>query len=303
MKIITKAVLDALFVGYRAEFKKGLGTADSQYERIATKVPSATGANLYSWLGQFPKLREWIGDRQVKQMAADGYSITNKTFESTVGVERTQIEDDQEGIFLPLFDEMGRATKTHPDELVFPLLATGTGTLCYDGQNYFDTDHPVYPNVDGTGVPTTVSNFDDAGVGAGPKWYLLCTSRALKPLIFQERTQPELTALTGTSDEVVFRSDAFQFGVRYRCNAGYGFWQFAYCSNQPLNEANFRKAFGDMEKFVADGGRKLGIVPDLLVVPTDLRAAAETLIEASHKDGGATNINYKKVGLMVSPWL
>ncbi|MEX6732518.1 Mu-like prophage major head subunit gpT family protein [Pseudomonas aeruginosa] len=46
-------------------------------------IPSTTASNTYGWLGQFPKLREWIGQRVIKDMAAQGYQITNKLFEST----------------------------------------------------------------------------------------------------------------------------------------------------------------------------------------------------------------------------
>ena len=59
---------------------------------------------------------------------------------------------------------MGRASQVFPDELVFGLLKTGGSTLCYDGQFFFDTDHPVFPNVDGTGTAVLVSNV---AAGAG----------------------------------------------------------------------------------------------------------------------------------------
>ncbi|MCG6541625.1 Mu-like prophage major head subunit gpT family protein [Pseudomonas sp. KSR10] len=37
--------------------------ASSQFKEIATVVPSATASSTYGWLGQFPKLREWMGAR------------------------------------------------------------------------------------------------------------------------------------------------------------------------------------------------------------------------------------------------
>ena len=58
-----------------------------------------------------------------------------------------------------MMTEMGRASAVHPDELVFALLKNAHATLCYDGQNFFDNDHPVYEKVDGTGQSTTVSIF------------------------------------------------------------------------------------------------------------------------------------------------
>ena len=125
-------------------------------------------------------------------MQVHGYSIENKKFEATVSIPRTSVEDDSAGVYRPLFEEMGRATGTHPDELIFDLLAAGFSTACYDGKNFFDAEHPVYPSVDGTGIAEAVSNMDVPASNAGPTWYLLDTSRAIKPLIFQERTKPEL---------------------------------------------------------------------------------------------------------------
>jgi phage major head subunit gpT-like protein len=199
MAIVTPALITSLRTGFSDAFRKALGDTPTDYQKVATVVPSGSAGNTYGWLGQFPKLREWIGDRVVKDMAAPAYQVQNKLYESTVGVKRTDIEDDNVGIYTPLFSEMGRAARSHADELVFALLKAGASTLCYDGQNFFDTDHPVYANVDGTGDVETVSNMDVPGTDPGAPWYLLDTGRALKPLIFQERTKPELDSMTATT--------------------------------------------------------------------------------------------------------
>lgn len=300
MAIITPALLSGLRTGFSKAFQDALAATPTDWEKVATRVPSSSASNTYAWLGQFPTLREWVGDRVLKDMAAQAYQVQNKLYEGTVAVKRTDIEDDNVGVYTPLFSEMGRAAKAHADQLVFGLLAAGETTTCYDGQNFFDTDHPVYPNVDGTGTPTLVSNLQ---AGTGPAWYLLDTSRALKPLIFQERTTPELEAMTATNDEVVFTSDTYRYGVRYRCNAGFGFWQLAYKSKAALDADNFNAAMAAMMQIKADGGRPLGVKPTTLVVPPSLRADAMALIEAQLTTGGASNPNYKAVEVIVSPWL
>jgi len=301
MAIITPALVSALFTGYKAEFQRVFGETPSHWDRIATLMPSTSRSNTYGWLGQFPKLVEWVGPRVLKDMAAHGYSISNKLFESTVGVARTDIEDDEVGIYKPLFGEMGRAAKSFPDELVFGLLALGLTSLCFDGQYFFDTDHPVYPNADGTGAAATVANFT---AGAGLPWYLLDTSRVLKPLIFQERTKPELTSMTDGKDEAVFMTDAFRYGIRYRCNAGFGFWQTAYCSKAPLDAASFGAAYAAMRQYKADGGRPLGIRPTLLVVPPSLRERAFEVVKSDKlPESQANNPNKDLVEILDCEWL
>lgn len=154
--------------------------------------------------------------------------------------------------------------------------------------------------MDGTGTAVTVSNLQ---AGTEPAWYLLDCSRALKPLIFQERTKPELEAMTASNDEGVFVRDEYRYGIRYRCNAGFGFWQLAYKSKAALDAANFNAAMAAMMGLTADGGRPMGVKPTHLVVPPSLRAAALSLIEAQTINNGESNPNYKAVEVIVSPWV
>jgi phage major head subunit gpT-like protein len=300
MAIVTPAFITSLRTGFSKAFQDALATAPSDWQKVATLVPSSSASNTYGWLSKFPTLREWVGDRVVKNMAAQAYQVQNKLYESTVSVKRTDIEDDNVGIYTPLFAEMGRAAATHPDRLVFELLKNAHTINCYDGQYFFDVDHPVYPNVDGTGTATLVSNMQS---GSGAAWYLLDTSRAIKPLIFQERTKPELEALTSTQDESVFVRDEYRYGIRYRCNAGLGFWQMAFRSQATLDANNFNAAMAAMMSFKADGGIPLNIKPTVLVVPPSLRAAAIEIVKNERLANGASNPNFGVVDLIVSPWL
>ena len=303
MAIITPSLLSALFTGFNNTFQKVFNETPTDYDKIATTILSSSASNTYGWLGQFPQFREWIGDRVIKDMAAKGYHIINKSFESTVGVKATDIEDDNIGIYSPLVSEMGRAARVHPDELVFPLLKAGQATACYDGQNFFDAEHPVYANVDGTGTPSLVSNLFAPTSNPGAPWFLMDTSRALKPIIYQLRKKPRFTSMTKDEDEAVFMRNEYRYGVDDRCNVGYGFWQLACCSTLPLNQENFNTVFDAMCAFVADGNRPLGIKPNLLVVPTTLRTAADEVVVVERLSSGASNPNKDKVKVLVTPWL
>lgn len=300
MAVVTNALLAALLTAFKAEFQRVFGDTPSHYAQLATLVPSNTDSNTYGWLGQFPKLQEWIGDRVLRNIKEHGYSIVNNLYESTVDVPRTAIEDDTLGIFKPLMGEMGRAAKVFPDELCFPLLADGMNKACFDGQNFFDAEHPVYANVDGTGTMAQVSNY---AAGTDPAWYLLDTSRALKPIIFQERTKPELESITDTGNDTVFMKDKYLYGIRYRCNVGFGFWQLAYCSKKPLTADTFNAAMAAMQSYKADGGRPLGVKPTMLVVPPALEKAGEDIVVADRLANGASNTNKGKVKLLSTPWL
>lgn len=298
--ILNSAVLQALFTAYRDDFQKAIDNTPHDWDKVATLVPSSSKSNTYGWIGQFPSFREWIGSRVIKDIKANGYTIDNKTWESTVGVLRDDIEDDNVGVYSPLFSEMGRAAMSHPDELVFALLAAGDATLCYDGQNYFDTDHPVYPNADGTGAPVNTSNII---AGAGAKWFLLDTSRAIKPVIYQQRRAPELQAMDDLNDEGVFTNNEFRFGASIRSNVGLGFWQMAVQSQATLNPAGYKAARDMIGSFTADGGRPLGTRGTLLVVGQSNESAAWEVVKAERDANGATNIYQNTCEVLVTPWL
>lgn len=270
--LINKPNLDTLFNAFNAAFTKGFGGAETAYRDIAMVVPSEAESETFGWLGQFPKMREWIGDRVVRNLVAHGFKIVNRKFENTVSIQRTVIEDDRYGVFAPIMEEMGRSAAEHPDELIFSLLPQGFTSTCYDGQYFFDSDHPVK---DAAGATTSVSNFQS---GAGPAWYLLDCSRAVKPLVYQERIPYRLTPLDNDTDPNVFNNDEYIYGVRARSNAGFGLWQLAYASKAALTAENYEAARAAMRGLRGDENRPLGIKPDTLVVPSSLEGDALRLL-------------------------
>ncbi len=295
--IINTSTLNAIRTGFQASFKQGLSQAPSLYERIATKVASQTKSNTYGWLGKFPNLREWIGARQVMSIAEAAYTVVNKDFELTIGVDRNDIEDDNLGVYAPMFQELGDSVAAHPDRLVFALLKAGFTTNCYDGQTFFSASHPV---LDENGAVTTVSN---TGGGAGTNWFLLCANRALKPLIYQERKAPVFVNKDKPDDDNVFDRKEYLYGVDMRCNVGFGFWQMAYGSKQTLDAAAYATGRAMLTGQKGDYGRPLGLMPNLLVVPPALEEAGREILTAERDAAGATNVWKGTAELLVAPWL
>ena len=293
---MNQATLDLMYRAFNASFRRGLEGAPKNWDKIAMTVGSTTGENVYAWLQASAAMREWIGDRQIKQIGLHDYSIKNRDFELTVRVQRNDIEDDQYGVYGPMFEELGRSAAVHPETLVFNLLAAGDSTACYDGQNFFDTDHPVGEQ----GSQEMVSNVQ---AGAGPAWYLLDTTRPVKPLIFQERKKAsQLVRLDKETDENVFWRKEFVYGIDSRCNVGFGLWQLAYQSKAALDFANYKSARAAMLAFKRDNGEKLGIMPNLLVVPPELEENARKILFADDIDG-TSNIWKGTAELIVTPYL
>lgn len=303
--IINAQSLDLAFRGFKAIYSDAYTKTHADYDKIAMTVPSSTAEENYGWLGQFPQLSEWLtGERQVKELEAFGFAVRNRKFESTVGIQRENFEDDKLGVFSPMFAEMATTARQHPDSIVFDLLSRGATEKCYDGQNFFDAEHPIPDSAgttqDANGRSVALhSNFDD---GAGPGWYLLDTSRAVRPIIWQERGKYEFQQVTMPNDSHVFMTDQHLYGVRARVNAGFGLWQLAHCSKQAMTTESYAAARAKMMTLKGDKGRPLGVRPTVLVVPPELESSARTLL-LSDQINGSSNIWRGSCDLIVTPYL
>ncbi len=296
--IVNKANLAAIFINLKTIFNKAFDAAPSVWEKIAMKVPSTGSQNDYSWLAKFPKMKKWIGDKAVKALAAFKHTIVNDDWEATVEVDRNDIEDDGIGIYAPQAQMAGFSAKQLPDEIVMELVNNGFTNLCFDGQYFFDTDHPVKdasvsnkgtaalvittlalamasygaartamkkfkdeegrplnitPNVllvgpaledianalmknerleDGKPNPYkgTAEVVVDARITSDTAWYLLDTTKPVRPFIYQERKKPVFVQQTTSESDNVFMRKKFRFGAEARAAGGYGFWQMAWAS-------------------------------------------------------------------------
>lgn len=294
--IVNRANLALLNQAFNAAFKAGIGMVKPMWSEVAMKVPSTTGEEKYAWLGSTTRFREWLGERTYQNLKQHDYTIKNKTFENTVAVPREAVEDDQFGIYTPLVNQLGMDAQLHPDELIFALVATGFTQLCYDGQYFFDTDHPVGPNES----PASVSNH---GGGGGTAWYLLDTSKAIKPFILQMRRDYAFTPRTSLTDDNVFDKNEFVYGVDGRLNVGFGLWQLGFGSKQTLDVTNYAAARTAMMSFKSDGGKPLNVTPNVLLVPPSLEKAGLDLLQAERLANGSTNTYRNTARLVVCPWL
>ena len=144
--IINPQNLRGIYVSFNTLFNQAFSEQKPTYEKVATVVPSTSDSETYAWLGDIPGMREWIGDREIQNLTGSDYTIKNKDFELTVGVDRNAIEDDKIGLYKPSIQMLGASAASHPDELVYALLASGFEAKCYDGKAFFATDHEAGKN-------------------------------------------------------------------------------------------------------------------------------------------------------------
>ena len=297
---INAANLDALFLGFNQAFQKGFTKPATFYEEICMVVPSSSRREEYPWMGRSTKMREWLGDRVIQSLERHLYSLQNRDFEETIGVDRNDIEDDIWSTLSPLFENMGWNAAVHPDQLLSTLLNDATAeidapsnanaVLAYDGVTMFSASgHPV--GLAG-GAATSYANADTSG--SGPWWFIFDVSRPMKSVIFQRRKPYTFTRMNTEQDEQVFMKRQFRFGVDARVNMGVGFWQLCYCSNADLtNSNNFEKGRAALRAIKTDAGDPFGAAAMtgeknlVLMVPSSLEGPALRLCHAELVAGGA----------------
>jgi phage major head subunit gpT-like protein len=297
--IINSGNLKNAGIGFNAAFKTGLTTTTSQYALIATTVPSTTKKNEYGWLNMLPQVREWLGDRQSSRVAASGYTVTNRDWEITLEVDRNDFEDDNLGIYTPMLQMMGGNTTRHYDRLTFGALKSGfaAGGECFDGQYFFDTDHPILAE---DGTKTTFANTDG---GDGAPWFLIAKNQPLLPVLLQKRRDYSFVSKAAPNDDNVFYQKKFVYGADARYATGYTLPQLCWGSKQPLDTAHFNAAMQSMLGMKLDYGVEIANAEFRMVVGASNRAAAQSIIQAQFLASGASNTNYQAAELAVSPYL
>lgn len=140
-QIVTADVVKNLLPGLKTEFMKGWAGVPLTYKEIATTVPSTLSTETYAWLGQAPTLRQWTDERIPKGLSEFTYTIANKKWENTIGVQREVLEDEQYGQVKMRVSQLPAMVAKGQNRQVFNLLAAANSTVCYDGANMASTTH------------------------------------------------------------------------------------------------------------------------------------------------------------------
>jgi len=138
------------------------------YKMLAAEIPSTSTSNTYPALDVLPRLRQWVGARQLRNLKERSYVLTNVDYEESFEISANDVADDNVGSYASAVQHLGRSAKLWPNDLVLAALVGGGAAICYDGQYFFDTDHPL--EVQGsaattqanlhTGTALTAANYE-----------------------------------------------------------------------------------------------------------------------------------------------
>ena len=141
---ITPSSLQLLFQNVRKDYQSGYVVAPTFYQQYSMTVPSTSEQNVSAWMDYVPQLRQWVGERNVKNVVSRAVTATNQLYEGTVEIPRAKIEDDQYGLYGPTSQMLGRAAAIWPDQIMTAALVNGGAatSLAFDGVPFFNNAHP-----------------------------------------------------------------------------------------------------------------------------------------------------------------
>lgn len=292
--LINADTLPVLTQAVNAMFLRGLARTKPNWNVLAMEVPSTTAENIYPYLRQLGSIRKWIGDRIKQNLAKGEFKIVNDDWEETHGIPRKAIEDDQYGLYSNLFEQTGYNVGVFPDKLVFDYLTQAFTTIGPDGQYIIDVDHPV----GAPGQEASVSNF---GGGSGTAWFLVDSSKPIKPLIYQPRKRFDLQSFFDPKDPNVFWQKEFVWGTDGRAGVGPSpYWQLIYGSKQTVDATNVKAAMTAMRSYKGDDGEPLDVMATHFVCGPSLEMAANALFNKATLATGETNDLNGRLQVVVS---
>jgi phage major head subunit gpT-like protein len=158
MAIVKSDIPGLLRAGLKTTFFQTFTETAANWDKVTTLIMSDKDTEQYAWLGALPGVREFLDERMAQDMGSYSYAIQNRTWESTIAVDRAVLEDDLYGQIALRIKQMAMVAKTHLDSITFGLLGAGFVNPCYDGLPFFGA-HPL-GSVAGVGGPQSNTATD-----------------------------------------------------------------------------------------------------------------------------------------------
>lgn len=140
---LTPSLLQAFFTQLDLGYQKGYQGRQIYWDKFAMLSPSSSEGKIYSWLAELPRMRKWIGPKQVDNIVARAYQLVNEDWEETFSIDRNKLEDDEWGVYAERANTQGDVVASWPDDIVTTALINGTTAQGYDGTAFFSASHPV----------------------------------------------------------------------------------------------------------------------------------------------------------------
>jgi len=161
--IINAANMKMLYTVLKTRFMNAFTAHKNEHNAWWGTENSDTETEEFPVLLQSTGMREWLGDKDIKNITADMLSLTNRDFEDTYGIKKTKIEDNKAIKLAHIFAMMGvNAANLHPD-IAFEALVANEKWI--DDKTFYSTTRKYGKK--STIVNYTTDEFSLAAFNAG----------------------------------------------------------------------------------------------------------------------------------------
>ncbi len=147
--LVNGSAIRSVFTGLSTQFHNALVAVPTDYQATTMTVPSNGSGVDYAWLSRFPKMRQWVGDKHIKALALGNYYVKNLDWETTIAVDRNDLEDDQLGIYNAQAQMAGQSAGELYGDIITSLKNAAFTGLGMDGVAYYSDSHTL-TSADGT---------------------------------------------------------------------------------------------------------------------------------------------------------
>lgn len=152
-----------------------------------------------------------VANKGTKQLSA----ATQAAAISSLGAARTAMKKFK--------DDEGRPLNITPNILLVPPALEDIANVLANNERLDDGKPNPYKG--------TITVVSDARLTSDTAWFLLDTTKPVKPFIYQERKKPVFVQQIDPQADDVFMRKMFKFGAEARAAGGYGFWQLIWGSD------------------------------------------------------------------------
>lgn len=158
--------LATMRTAFNLRFKDGVEGYKPVYKELAMIEGDIAHDTIeFPFIQQFEGMREWLGDRQFKNLETSKISVKEKAFELSISVPRRALETDNYGIYGRNIQSMGEKTEELWDELFIKALTDPE--KWFDGLAFYSATRKYGSNKKAGTINNTAAlalNFENFGI-------------------------------------------------------------------------------------------------------------------------------------------
>lgn len=149
--ILSPQTVQDLQAQFDMDFQAAFAAGGNRWQEKAYRANSKAYRTVHSWLAAQPEMRKFVGARVINNLVNRAFELKNEDWEYTFSVDVNDVFYDNLGAYEDRGRIAGDVGARWYEKIVTDAMVAGNSTLCWDGQFFYDVDHPV--------------NLDDAGAG------------------------------------------------------------------------------------------------------------------------------------------